>query len=260
MRILGILNVTPDSFSDGGRYDGVQRAVEHARRLHAEGADLVDVGGESTRPGAAEVDEEEERRRVIPVVRAIAGEVPVSVDTRRAAIAAEALDLGAVMVNDVSGGEDPAMLPLVARAGCAYVLMHRRGTPATMDALAVYDDVVTEVWAALETGRARALDAGVAPDRLWLDPGIGFAKTTAHNLALLRDLPARCAVHQVLLGASRKRFLGELTGEPVPDRRLEGSLAVALWARRAGVALLRVHDVASTRRALAVWDAIGGPA
>lgn len=260
MRILGILNVTPDSFSDGGRYEGVERAVARALELHAEGADLVDIGGESTRPGAAEVDEAEEARRVLPVVRALAGRVPVSVDTRRAGIARAALDLGAVLVNDVSGGEDPEMLPLAARAGCGLALMHRRGTPRTMDGLARYGDVVAEVWAALETARARALDAGVDPARLWLDPGLGFAKTTAHNVALLRDLPRRTPTRRVLLGASRKRFLGELTDEPVPERRLEASLAVALWARDAGVELLRVHDVAATRRALRAWDALRGAA
>lgn len=251
---MGILNVTPDSFSDGGRHLDPRAAASAAERLVGEGAAILDVGGESTRPGAAEVDVDEELRRVLPVIRAARSlGVAISVDTRRARVAAEALDAGATMVNDVSGGADPGMFPLVAAAGCDYVLMHTRGTPATMMGLATYDDVCGEVWAALEARRADAEAAGVR--RIWLDPGIGFAKTTAQNLALLHDLPRRTGV-PVLLGASRKRFIGELTGQADAGSRVEGSLAVALWAAQAGVDILRVHDVGATVRALAVWRAM----
>jgi dihydropteroate synthase len=255
-RLMGILNVTPDSFSDGGRYEALSAAVAQGERLFGDGADLVDVGGESTRPGASPVDPEEELRRVVPVVRALAPLGPVSVDTRRAAVARAALDAGASMVNDVSGGADPDMLRLVATAGCEVVLMHMRGEPSGMQALAVYDDVCTEVWAALDELRARALAAGVRPDRVIVDPGLGFAKTFTHNLLLLRDLPRRTPGRAVLLGASRKAFLGAVTGQARADERIEGSLAVALHGAAAGVAVLRVHDVAPTRRALAVQAAI----
>jgi dihydropteroate synthase len=259
VKLMGILNVTPDSFSDGGRYLDPAVAVDRGRALFAEGAAWVDVGGESTRPGAAPVPPEEEARRVIPVVRALAAEGPVSVDTRRASVARAAIDAGASMINDVSGGADPAMFPVAAAAGCILVLMHMRGEPADMMRHAVYGDVCDEVWAALDDGREAAVRAGVAAGRVVLDPGIGFAKTPEHNLALLRDLPRRTAGRRVLLGASRKSFIGAITGQARPEERLEGSLAVALHARAAGVELLRVHDVAATRRALAVWDAVAPP-
>lgn len=261
MRVMGILNVTPDSFSDGGSYASVDAALAAAERLLAEGAHLVDVGGESTRPGAAPVDEEEELRRVVPVLQALGRRgLPVSVDTRRAAVARRAIEAGATVVNDVSGGADPAMFPLVAASGCTYVLMHTRGTPATMGALARYEDPDAEVWAELEARRDAALALGVRPEQLWLDPGIGFAKETDHNLAVLRGLPRHTAAHRVLVGASRKRFIGALTGQADPAARLEGSLAVALWAAQAGAYAVRVHDVAATVRALAVWRAVAGEA
>lgn len=255
MKIVGILNVTPDSFSDGGRHDDVAAAVAFGRALFAEGAHLVDVGGESTRPGAAAVSVDEECARIVPVVRALAPHGPVSVDTRRAAVARAALDAGATLINDVSGGADPDMLPLVARAGCAIVLMHMRGEPDTMQRLAVYDDVCAEVWAALDERAVAARAAGIPEGNIVLDPGIGFAKTAAHNLALLRDLPRRTS-RSVLVGASRKAFIGALTGQARAAERLEGSLAVALHAQDAGAAYVRVHDVAATVRALAVWTAI----
>lgn len=256
MRIMGILNATPDSFSDGGRFLGVDAAVAHGLRLFDEGAALVDVGGESTRPGAAAVSEDEERARVVPVVRALAARGPVSVDTRHASVARAALDAGATTINDVSAGDDPAMLPLMAEAGCDVVLMHMRGTPATMQSLAAYDDVCADVWGELGRRVDAAVAAGVDPARILWDPGVGFAKTAAHNVALLRDLRSRTAGRRVLVGASRKAFLGALTGQAVPAERLEGSLAVALHCRDAGVEVLRVHDVAATVRALKVWEAL----
>ncbi|MDP2306973.1 MAG: dihydropteroate synthase [Pseudomonadota bacterium] len=253
---MGILNVTPDSFSDGGLHHGFEAAVAHGRALFDQGADWVDVGGESTRPGAAPVDPTEEHDRVVRVVRALSPHGPVSVDTRRASVARAAIDAGATLINDVSGGADPAMLPFAAAAECGIVLMHMRGEPDTMQRLAVYDDVCADVWSALDQRTAAAEAAGVRKDRIVVDPGIGFAKTGAHNLALLRDLPRRTPGRSVLIGASRKRFIGELTGQPNAADRLEGSLAVALHARDAGAALIRVHDVAATVRALRVWEAI----
>lgn len=258
MRLMGILNVTPDSFSDGGRHAGVDAARAHAERMVAEGAAWIDVGGESTRPGARTVPVAEELARVLPVVRAVRGLAPVSVDTRRAAVAEAAIDAGATLVNDVSGGADPAMFPLVARAGVGLVIMHSRGEPDTMQGLAAYDDVVGEVWAALDARFDAAVAAGVDPSRILLDPGIGLPKTTAHNLRLLHALAPHARRRPVLVGASRKRFIGELTGQAVAADRVEGSIAVALWARQAGVAVLRVHDVGATARALAVWDAVAG--
>lgn len=256
MRLLGIVNVTPDSFSDGGRHDTAEAAVAHGERLLAEGAHMLDVGGESTRPGAAPVDAEEEAARVLPVIARLARLGAVSVDTRRAAVATRALDLGAVMINDVSGGRDPAMFPVIARAGCLVTLMHMRGEPSTMQALATYEDVCSETWGELGERVRLGVEAGVAAERIVWDPGIGFAKTSAHNLALLRDLPARTSGRAVMVGASRKRFIGEITGQSVASERLEGSLAVALRAEEAGAAWVRVHDVAATARALAIWRAV----
>ncbi len=256
MKVMGIVNVTPDSFSDGGRHFDPEAAIAHGRALFDEGADLVDVGGESTRPGAAPVDAEEERARVEPVIRALAPFGVVSVDTRRASVARAAFEAGATLINDVTGGADPDMLPFVAHAGCGIVLMHMRGEPDTMQDLAVYDDVCAEVWAALDARVAAAEAAGIAAERIVVDPGLGFAKTGVHNLALLRDLPRRTPGRAVLIGASRKSFLGALTGQPRAADRLEGSLAVALHAQDAGAAIVRVHDVAATVRALRVWGAI----
>lgn len=260
MQILGILNVTPDSFSDGGRVireggePDVAAAVVLAERMMAEGAHAIDVGGVSTRPGAADVDEAEELRRVLPVVKALAG-LPVWVDTFRGRVAEAALNAGAAGINDQRGGDDPVMREVVAGATCHYVIMHNRGTPQTMRSLATYVDVCSEVWAELAGMADRAVDAGVARSRLILDPGIGFAKTATHSVALLKDLPNRTSV-PVLIGASRKSFLGTLTGRSSPDDRLAGSLAVAIHAQRAGSRWIRVHDVAATRDALLVAAAI----
>ncbi len=255
-RLMGILNVTPDSFSDGGRFLDPAAAEAQARAM---GADLIDVGGESTRPGAAEVPEAEEIARVVPVVAALRG-LTVSVDTRKAAVAEAALQAGAALVNDVSAlTHDPGLAAVVARAGVPLVLMHAQGTPATMQDAPSYADVVCEVYAALEARIAAAGAAGIPRSRIVVDPGLGFGKTVAHNLSLLRGLSALhglgCAI---LLGASRKRFIGTLAGEPVPDRRAPGSVAAALAGVAQGVQVLRVHDVGETRQALAVAGAIRG--
>ena len=260
-KLLAIVNVTPDSFSDGGRYFSPADAVEQAERLIDEGADALDLGAESTRPGAAPVDAEEEWRRLEPVLRALRAShpaLPLSIDTMKAAVAGRALDAGATFVNDVSGGADPAMFPLIARSGCDFVLMHLRGTPATMQSLCDYPDgVAAGVRAELRAARARAGAAGIAKEKVIIDPGLGFAKTAAQSVELLGALPEFVAEFgAVLLGASRKSFIRELDPRrPGPDQRLPGSLAAALIGAGAGVRWLRVHDVAETRQALAVWEA-----
>jgi dihydropteroate synthase len=273
---MGVLNLTPDSFSDGGAFfdaehpERIDRAFEQARRLAAEGAELLDLGGESTRPGAPPVDEEEERRRVLPLLRRLAREewAWLSVDTRRAGLAAEAAALGAVLVNDVSGGEDPALWALVAEQGLPCVVMHMQGTPQTMQVDPRYQDPVAEVEAFL-LERAEALQGlGLAPQRVLLDPGIGFGKTLEHNRALLAglaELAGRAAArgHALLLGASRKSFIGQVEeaaglAASAPGGRLGGSLAAALWGARAGARVLRVHDAAATRQALQIWRWLEG--
>jgi dihydropteroate synthase len=257
--ILGILNVTPDSFSDGGRHFEPADAVRMALAMQQAGADILDVGGESTRPGARAPEEAEELRRVVPVVERLVGEVglPVSVDTRRAAVARAALAAGAEIVNDVSAlAHDPAMAGVVAEAGAGVVLMHMRGEPATMDTHATYDDVVAEVAAELAERRDAALAAGIAPEAIVLDPGLGFAKTTAHNLALLANLGAIAALGQpVLVGPSRKRFLGAVTGRALNERDA-ATAAACVAARMRGAALFRVHEVHGAREALDLADAV----
>ncbi len=264
--VLGILNVTPDSFSDGGTAYDPQRhpapALAAAAALLEAGADVIDVGGESTRPGAEPVAVEEELRRVLPVVRelAAAGAV-VSIDTTKAAVARAAIEAGAALVNDVSAGAlDPVLLETVAAAEVPYVLMHLQGTPLTMQQDPRYLDVVAEVHHALDTGLDRLADRGVAPERVVLDPGIGFGKRLEHNLALLRELSTFTSFGRpVLVGASRKSFIGHLTGGAGPDDRLEGSLSVAALAVDRGARLLRVHDVAATVRAVTLAHAINHP-
>ena len=247
---MGVVNVTPDSFSDGGRYLDPQRAVAHGRELVAQGADVVDVGGESTRPGAAPVGEAEERRRVVPVIEALAPSVRVSVDTRSAVVAEAALAAGATLVNDVSA----SLWRLAAEAGVGWVAVHMQGRPATMQADPHYDDVVAEVGAFLRGRADRAREAGVA--EVWVDPGIGFGKTLEHNLRLLRDLDRLVAGGvPVVVGTSRKRSLGQLTGGAPVDDRLEASVATAVWAADHGAAMVRVHDVAPTVQALALLEA-----
>lgn len=253
---MGIVNVTPDSFSDGGRFLDPAAAIAHGRALAAAGAAILDVGGESTRPGAASVSAEEEIARVIPVVTALAeGPVPVSIDTAKAQVAAAALDAGARMVNDVTGGVDPEMLPLVARTGAAYVAMHMRGTPRTMQQCTDYDDVVRDVAEELCGRVDAALAAGVARAGLLADPGIGFAKTFEHNVALLRALPdiASATGVPILVGTSRKSFLARLAGD---DGREDATLATTVWSFEHGAAVVRVHDVAASARASALLDVL----
>jgi len=265
-RVMGVVNVTPDSFSDGGRHDDAASAVSHGLQLLDEGADLLDVGGESTRPGAGRVHVDEELRRVLPVVEGlVAAGAIVSIDTVRASVAAAALERGASLVNDVSGGlADAAMHEVVAAAGVAYVAMHGRGPSADMQTRAHYDDVVVEVTTELAARRDAALAAGVPHDRLLLDPGLGFAKDADHNWALLDALPtlSQSLGRPLLVGASRKAFLGRLlalpTGDPrPPDGRDHATAAVSALAARAGAWAVRVHDVrpsADAVRVAAAWD------
>jgi dihydropteroate synthase len=255
--LMGVVNVTPDSFSDGGRYLGAEAAIAHALQLEAEGADILDIGGESTRPGSDPVDIEEECRRVLPVIAALArrSRARISIDTRKAEVMRRAALEGAHIVNDVSAlRHDPAAMEVAAGLGLPVVLMHAQGEPKTMQAAPRYDDVVLDVYDALEARIAACELAGIARSRLIVDPGIGFGKNLAHNLALLASLSIfhglGCAV---LLGASRKSFIGHLTGAAADDR-LPGSLAAALLGAAQGVQILRVHDVAATRQALAVWE------
>jgi dihydropteroate synthase len=246
---MGILNVTPDSFSDGGRWLDPDRAVARGLELVDEGADIVDVGGESTRPGAAEVPVDEELRRVLPVVRELSAHVRVSIDTTKEAVAEAAVAAGATLVNDVSA----SLWPVAARLGVAWAAMHRRGTPATMQDDPRYDDVVAEVRDLLAERAGRATEAGVR--EVWIDPGIGFGKTVEHNVALLAGLDAFVATgYPVLVGTSRKGFLGVLgagaDGVAVPAKgRLPGSLATATYALHRGAGMVRVHDVAATVQA-----------
>jgi len=257
LRLLGIVNASPDSFSGDGR--ATDAAIRHGRDLFDAGADMLDIGGESTRPGAFTVAVEEEIARVVPVIRALASLGPVGIDTRNAATMRAALAAGATVINDITALRyDPGAEAVVLGHRCPVILMHMPGTdPATMQSRAHYADVVAEVRAHL-LARAAALEAGGLPrDRITLDPGIGFGKTMAHNLALLRALPAFVATgYPILVGASRKRFIGHLDRDLPPDQRVAGSVAVALHAAACGVAWLRVHDVAQTRQALAVWRAI----
>lgn len=266
--VMGVVNVTDDSFSDGGVVYPAghpDAAVALGVRLLAEGADLLDVGGESARPGAAPVDEAEELRRVLPVVERLADRgAVVSIDTVKPGVARAALEAGALIVNDVSAAASPELLSVTAEAGAAYVLMHTRGTPRDMQRRTDYADVVAEVAAALADGLERCVAAGIARERVLVDPGIGFAKDLAGNLALLGGLGRlRALGRPVLVGTSRKSFLGALlaeAGEPPPtDERLEGSLATAVLAAASGAAVLRVHDVRATVRALRVaWAVVTG--
>lgn len=261
--VMGIVNVTPDSFFDGGRHATPAAAVSHALQLLAEGATVVDVGGESTRPGATPVPPEVERERVLPVVEGILAERPdalVSIDTRRASVAAAALAAGACLVNDVSAGADPAMLGVVAGAGAGIVLMHMRGEPATMQRDTHYVDVVAEVHAFLAARATAAEAAGVARERIFLDPGIGFGKDVGGNLRLLRALEDLAALgYPVVVGASRKSFIGALTGAAAGER-LPGSLAALVRAAAIPRAMVRVHDVAATVQFLEVLAAVEGAA
>ncbi len=256
-RVVGILNVTPDSFYDGGRNVDSAQAQQRARQMVAEGADIIDIGGESTRPGAAPVSEDEEIRRVVALAEALAAEgIAVSVDTRKPAVMRAAIAAGAAMINDVSALAAPGAIDVVAGTHAGVCLMHMQGEPRTMQRAPRYVDVAGEVREFL-VARARACErAGIAPDRIVIDPGFGFGKTLAHNLALLRALPALAATgYPVLVGLSRKSSLGKITGRPAGDR-LAASLAAALAAVARGASLVRVHDVRETVDALTVWRAI----
>ncbi len=260
-RVMGVVNVTPDSFSDGGALQDTDHAVAAGLAMAAAGADIIDVGGESTRPGAAPADPERERERVVPVVRRLAAAgLIVSIDSRHAATMRAALDAGARIVNDVSGlAHDPDAASLVAERACPVVLMHMRGQPATMMAHAKYADVAGEVKAELMALVAAAERAGVARMRMALDPGIGFAKRAEHSIELLRRLGEVAELgFPLLVGLSRKAFIGRLSGEPVACKRVDGSVAAGLFAVSRGASILRVHDVAATVQALKVWQALSG--
>jgi dihydropteroate synthase len=259
MQLMGVVNVTPDSFSDGGRYLDADAAVEHGEKLLRDGASILDVGGESTRPGAVEVDEAEELRRTQPVVAALASEATVSIDTSKLAVAEAALDAGASIVNDVTAlRRDPEVAALCADREAGVVLMHMPGNPRTMQDNPSYGDVVDEVKSFLAARIEAAIAAGVVEERIWLDPGIGFGKTVEHNLELLRRLSELCELGRPLvIGTSRKSFIGKVDGSGVEDR-IGGSIASSVLAAAEGADVLRVHDVAETAQAMRVAEAILG--
>lgn len=259
--VMGILNVTPDSFSDGGDIMDATTAIAAGRQMIAEGAGILDIGGESTRPGSKPVSPEEERRRILPVIVGLTGRgVPLSVDTRNASTMAAALDAGATLVNDVSGlSHDAAAASLIAGRGCPVVLMHMRGTPDTMQALAVYDDVAAEVLAELAARIATAEAAGIDRSRIAIDPGVGFAKTAEQNIILLQRLPILLGLGcRILVGVSRKHFIGLLSGVADPKQRVAGSIAAGVFALSQGASILRVHDVVATVQAVRVWQRLAG--
>ncbi|MBN1918912.1 MAG: dihydropteroate synthase [Verrucomicrobia bacterium] len=256
--LMGIVNVTPDSFSDGGRFLDAKRAVDHCLRLVDEGADLLDVGGESTRPGAPVVPADEECRRVLPVIEAVAActDIPISVDTGKPEVARAALEAGAALVNDVSAGANPALLALAAERGVPVVLMHMQGTPRTMQLDPHYTDVIAEVAAFLEARCTAAIAAGVAPERLIVDPGIGFGKTVEHNFEIIARLPELHVLGRpLLLGPSRKSFIGKTLDLDVGERLL-GTAAVVAACVLGGAHIVRVHDVAEMRQVCAIADAV----
>ena len=254
--VMGIINITPDSFSDGGRHDAPEAAIAAALAMHKAGAALIDVGAESTRPGAPELPVADELARLAPLWRGLAG-LPVSIDTRKSPVMAAALDEGAMIVNDVSAlGHDPAAVALVAQRGCPVILMHHQGTPETMQIAPQYDNALLDVFDWLEGRIAAAMAGGIAPDAIIADPGIGFGKGLAHNLALLKGLTLLHGLGvPILLGASRKSLISKLADDVPVEQRLPGSLALALAGADAGVQLLRVHDVPETVQALTLWRA-----
>jgi dihydropteroate synthase len=257
--VMGILNVTPDSFSDGGQFFGERAAIDRGVDMVEEGADIIDVGGESTRPGSEPVPVGEELRRTVPIVERLAASVPVpiSIDTRKPEVAAAALDVGATIVNDISGGRDPEMLDVVKRSGAGMVLMHMQGEPRTMQEASHYDDVVAEVKEYLRERIEAAEFAGVEPERLAIDPGIGFGKELEHNLTILRHVDTLFELGRpVLVGPSRKRFIGTLLGDAPPEDRVEGTAGAVAWLATRGVHLVRVHDVREMLRVVRIVDAI----
>lgn len=255
--VMGILNVTPDSFSDGGRFNALELAISHAEQMLADGVDIIDIGGESTRPGAPPVSVDEELDRVMPVIYALrdCGK-PLSVDTRRAVVMREALAAGADMINDVEGFRDPTSLAAVSEGDCAICIMHMQGQPQSMQQAPHYEDVLVEVSSFLRARAADAVAAGVARERICIDPGYGFGKTAAHNLTLLarQDELQNEVGLPLLAGLSRKSTIGQITGRPV-EQRMAGSLGAALVAAERGARIIRVHDVAETVDALKIWDA-----
>jgi len=253
--VMGIVNVTPDSFSDGGQWFDAGRAIAHGLELVAEGADILDIGGESTRPGAEAVEEDEESRRVVPVIRSLVEQcgVPVSVDTRRPDVARAALDAGACIVNDIRPlNHDESMAAEVRETGAGVVVMHMRGTPQTMAQFTDYADVVSEVESELRRAVTFAEARGINCERVVIDPGIGFAKTTAQNVMLLAATARLSRIGPLLVGVSRKRFIGELCGEPDVAGRIGGSVGAAVWCALHGASIVRAHDVKATRQALTV--------
>jgi len=251
---MGVVNITPDSFSDGGSFLAPEAAVSHARQLADEGADILDIGGESSRPGAAPVSDREELDRILPVLERI-GDLCVSVDTRRPAVMKAALAAGASMINDIQALSEPYALEAVAASGCGVCLMHMKGQPATMQREPHYEDVVAEVKSFLREAVRKARFAGIGADRIVIDPGFGFGKTVSHNLQILRKLGEfRSLEVPIVAGLSRKSTIGHLTGRPVQER-LAGSLAMALLALEGGARILRVHDVKETKDVIAVWQA-----
>jgi dihydropteroate synthase len=258
--VMGILNVTPDSFSDGGRYADAEQALTHARDMAAAGADIIDIGGESTRPGAAPLAEEEELRRIIPLIEHLSAEltVPISVDTYKASVAKRAIAAGAAIVNDISGLRfSHDMAGVVADSGVAVVIMHIKGTPRDMQQDPVYDDVVGEVMAYLEEGIEIAVKAGVDREKILIDPGIGFGKKLDHNLILLNRLEEfRALGRPIVLGTSRKKFIGAVLGIPVPEQRVDGTAATVALGIERGASVVRVHDVARMAQVAKMTDAI----
>jgi dihydropteroate synthase len=257
---MGVVNVTPDSFSDGGRFFETSAAVAHARKLVEDGADIVDIGGESSRPGAFPVSEAQELERILPVLASLENlQKPISVDTRRPAVMKEALKAGASMINDIEALGAPGALEAVAASGCAVCLMHMKGEPATMQQAPHYDDVVSEVFSFLEQRMAACERAGIGRERIVADPGFGFGKGLEHNLALLKNLKqfGRLGV-PLLAGWSRKSSLGRITGRAAADERLPASLAMALLSLQGGATILRVHDVRETRDVVRIWEAYVG--
>ncbi|GIV08610.1 MAG: dihydropteroate synthase [Fimbriimonadales bacterium] len=259
--VMGVLNATPDSFYDGGRYHALDAALARAEQMLAHGADILDIGGESTRPGATPVPEEEEIRRVVPLIEGIIARYPhasVSVDTTKSRVAQLALQAGACIINDISGATfDPHILTVAAQAGALMVLMHIKGTPRTMQQNPTYNDVVAEVCNTLAAHAQRALQAGIPHKHIWLDPGVGFGKTVQHNLQLLRGLPRlKTLGYPILIGTSRKSFIGHILGGLPPEERLEGTLATLALSVAWGADIVRVHDVKEAVRAIKVADAL----
>jgi dihydropteroate synthase len=258
---MGVLNVTPDSFSDGGRFLDHEAAVEHGLRMVADGADLIDVGGESTRPGSDPVAADEEIARVVPVVKRLTAEadVAISVDTTKPVVAEAALDAGSVVINDVAGGRDPGLFEVAARSGAGMVLMHMLGEPKTMQVDPTYDDVVRDVRTYLSDRVDAAVVAGIDRDRIAIDPGLGFGKTYVHNLTLMRDIDAFLDLDvPVVVGPSRKSFIGSALGDLPVGERLEGTAGAVAWLASRGAHVVRVHDVREMVRVVRVVDAIRG--